>query len=195
MWVVVHSEHERTAPPGLRVLLFEAILRMGCSKLGCKISTLGALSAGQTEAPPGSKLFLEMDIGYSHTYVCDYICIYCALYCVRAFFVYGCVGMIRKCIVFAACRRSLCSIIVSMRNLKCTIHIHHSWSTVSLWDVLRCVFAYLPPRLTLTSINPNAINISYQAWFSQGESVKSHSMTWRRCLYLVTYWKWFSLVQ
>ena len=126
--MVVHSEHERTAPPGLRVLVFEAILRMGCSKLGCKISTLGALSAGQTEAPPGSKLFLEMDIGYSHTshtYVCDYICIYCALYCVRVFFGYGCARMIRKCIVFGA-GRVYAVLAVSMRNLKCTIHIHHS---------------------------------------------------------------------
>ena len=61
-------------------MVFEAILRMGCSKLGCKISTLGALSAGKTEAPPG-KMLLEMDISChmcAITSVSTVLCIVCA---------------------------------------------------------------------------------------------------------------------
>lgn len=158
--MVVHSEHERTTPLDWVVLVFEAILRMGCSKLGCKISTLGALSAGKTEAPPGSKMFLEMDISHHFmSYGCDYIRIYCALYCVRTFFVYGCVKMTRKCIIFAACRvyAVLLYITVSMRNLKgnlkCIIHIHDFWCISK-----RCIGMCF--RIYPLSVNPNATNIS-----------------------------------
>lgn len=121
------------------VLVFEAILRMGCSKLGCKISTLGALSAGKTEAPPGSKMFLEMDISYHFmSYVCDYIRIYCALYCVRTFFVYGCVRMTRlRDVLGCAC---IFTPWVDVRKSKCYQHIRPDFQGESVGTCRQCLY-------------------------------------------------------
>ena len=82
---------------------------MGCSKLGCKISTLGALSAGKTEAPPGSKMFLETDISCHmsvrlHPYLLRFVL------CAHVFRLWMCQD--DKEMYYFCCTQSLCSITV-----------------------------------------------------------------------------------